>query len=107
MMIYLICMARPKSLELGSLMYLLDQRNYPMTRHRLGEDLDFLRGAGLLRVTTPASEILLSENQQEKFLHSFAVSDGERDNDFCVRPTTKGINFQEGHIEEIGVLRVS
>lgn len=107
MMVYLICLARPRALELGSLMYLLDQRNYPMTRQRLAEDLDFLRGLGLLRVTTPASELVLSENQQEKFLHAFAVSDGERDNDFCVRLTPHGVNFQEGNAEVIGVNRVS
>lgn len=107
LIVYLLYISRPKSLEFGSLMYLLDARNYPITRQRLAEDLDFLRDAGLLRVTTPSSELVLSDNQQEKFLHRFAESDGDSDNDFCGRLTTKGINFHEGHTDQLGVLRVS
>lgn len=107
LIIYLLYISRPKSLELGSLMYLLDSRNYPVTRHRLAEDLDFLRDAELIRITTPSSELQLSANQQEKFLHRFAESEGDDDNTFCARVTTKGVQFQEGNANELGVMRVS
>ncbi len=107
LIIYLVYISRPKSLELGSLMYLLDSRNYPVTRHRLAEDLDFLRDAELIRITTPSSELQLSANQQEKFLHRFAESEGDDDNTFCARLTTKGVQFQEGNANELGLMRVS
>ena len=105
--IYFLYFARPKSLELGSVIYLLDTKNYPITRQRLAEDLDFLRDSGLVRITTPASELVLNDNQQEKFLNKFSQSDGDCDNDYCARLTSKGLQFQEGHADETGVIRVS
>jgi hypothetical protein len=106
MIVYLLNVSRPKPVELGSLLYLLDARNYPVTRHRLAEDLDFLRDAGLVRLMMPSSESPLNDVQQEKHLHRFAESDGDNDNDFCVKLTNKGINFQDGQTQELGVLRV-
>lgn len=105
--VYFLYFSRPKSLELGSIIYLLDTKNYPITRQRLAEDLDFLRDAGLVRITTPSSELMLNDNQQEKFLNRFAESDGDCDNDYCVRLTTKGLQFHEGHSNELGVVRVN
>ncbi len=105
--IYFLYFSRPKSLELGSIIYLLDTKNYPITRQRLAEDLDFLRDAGLVRITTPSSELVLNDNQQEKFLNKFAESDGDCDNDFCARLTSRGLQFQEEHKTELGVIRVN
>ena len=105
--IYFLYFSRPKSLELGSLIYLLDTKNFPITRQRLAADLDFLRDAGLVRITTPSSELVLSDNQQERFLHKFAESDGDCDNDYCARLTNKGLQCQEGNCAELGVVRVS
>lgn len=105
--LYFLYFSRPKSLELGSMIYFLDTKNYPITRHRLAEDLDFLRDAGLIKITTPSSELALSDNQQEKLLHKFAESDGECDNDYCARLTNKGLIFQEGNSTEPGVVRYS
>lgn len=105
--IYFLYFSRPKSLELGSLIYLLDTKNYPITRQRLAEDLDFLRDAGLVRITTPSSELVLNDNQQERFLHKFAESDGDCDNDYCARLTTHGLQYQEGHSNQLGVVRVN
>lgn len=107
MILYLLYLARPKSIDFGMLMYLLDSRNYPVTRHRLAEDLDFLRDAGFLRITTPSSELTLNEHQQERFLNRFAESDGDSDNDYAAKISPKGSNFQEGKTSEPGVLRVN
>ena len=107
LIVYLLYLSRPKSVELGSLITLLDARNYPLTRRRLAEDLDFVRAAGLIRITTPSSELILNEAQQEKLLHRFAESDGDSDNDFCARLTQKGLNFQEELVDELGIVRVS
>lgn len=107
LIVYLLYVSRPKTVEIGSLLYLLDARNYPVTRRRLAEDLDFLRDAGLVRLTMPSSEIPLNDAQQEKHLHRFAESDGDIDNDLCLKLTSKGNNFQENQTNELGVLRVS
>lgn len=105
--LYFLYFSRPKSLELGSMIYFLDTKNFPITRQRLAADFDFLRDAGLIRITTPSSELVLSDNQQERFLHKFAESDGDCDNEYCARLTNKGLIFQEGNSSEAGVIRYS
>ncbi len=108
LIVYLLYISRPKALEFSSIIYLLDARNYPLTRRRLAEDLDFLRDAGLLRITCPsAADIHSTDALQEKQLHQFAESDGDLDNDFCARLTNKGLNFQEDNLNESGVMRVN
>lgn len=107
LIIYLLYISRPKALEFSSIIYLLDARNYPLTRRRLAEDLDFLRDAGLLRITCPSADIHSTDALQEKQLHQFAESDGDLDNEFCARLINKGLNFQEGYLDESGIMRVS
>lgn len=105
--LYLLYESLPKPLEFSSLIFLLDKYNYPLTPRRLSEDLDFLRGLGLLRVFPLCSETELDSVRQSKLLQSYASSDGENNDEYCCILTTKGTHFQEGDSEYPGVMRIN
>lgn len=105
--IYLLYATRPKPLDFSTTIELLDARNFPMSCRRFGEELDHLRGLGLLRVFPMGAEKEFSNVEQAKLIQRYCESDGELDDNLCVCLTTKGVNFQEGHFEEVGVRRIN
>lgn len=105
--IYLLYISRPKPLDFSSLIRLLDQRNFPMSHRRFAEEIDFLRSVGLLRVFPIGAVDALSEVEQSKLIQRYCDSEGELDDDFSAKLSTRGVNFQEGHFEETGVTRVN
>ncbi len=106
-MIYLLYKKRPNPMDFGMLIRVLDARSIPLTFKRLAEELDFLRGAGLIRVFPLGSDTSLTDVEQAKLLQRYADSEGELNDSFCACIRTKGINFQEGHFEETGISRVN
>ncbi len=105
--VYLLYAARPKPLDFASLMNLLDARNFPLSCRRLSEELDFLRSAGLLRVFPVGADNALDEVAQAKLIERYYDSDGELNDDYCAKITTRGTNFQDDHFNETGVMRVN
>jgi hypothetical protein len=85
-------------MEMPVLMGSLDRQNYPCTRRRLAEEVDYLRSLRLLRVFPCAAEEELDEVKQAKLCQRYSdtESDEEMGSVLCVRITTAGINFQDG-----------
>jgi len=106
LIVHFLYLSRPKPLEFASLIFLLDKHNTPVSAHRLSEDLDFLRGASLIRVFPVGATDVLNQAEQAKLIQRYSDSEGELDDDFAATLSSKGVNFQEGHFEEIGVTRV-
>ncbi|GEM_PF-5869269 len=106
--IYLLYKARPKPMEIVVLRNLLDRVNYPLTRRRIAEELDYLRSLRLLRVFPCDSESELGEVEQAKLVQRFAEceSDEEMGQVLCVRITTAGINFHDAINDMEGITRV-
>jgi hypothetical protein len=108
MIILLLYAAKPKSLELSSLMRLLDRRNYPCSRRRLGEELDYLRSNRLLRLFPVTESADLSDVEQAKLIQRYVEcdSDEEMGQVLAARITTSGIDFQEDSSIKPGIARV-
>ncbi|MGB8510876.1 MAG: hypothetical protein WCD76_21060 [Pyrinomonadaceae bacterium] len=106
--LYFLFKARPKPLEMPSLMRLLDRRNYPVSRRRLAEEVDYLRSLRLLRVFPSCAESELDDVQQTKWIQKYADSENEDEmgDMLCARITTAGINFQDGLNDHQGIGRV-
>ena len=96
--IYFLSKSRPRPLEMPVLMRLLDRQNYPLTRRRLAEEVDYLRSLRLLRVFPSDAEQELDDVKQAKLCQRYAdsESDDEMGVVLCVRITTAGINWQDG-----------
>src|SRR5437763_1311018 len=108
---WIICFlykARPRPLELVSLWSLLDQVNFPLSRRRLAEEVDYLRSLLLIRVFPVNNKIELSEIEQAKLIQRYAEceSDEELGEVVCARITTAGVNFQDGVTNHEGITRV-
>lgn len=108
-MIYLLYKARPRLLECDALLRLLDRRNFPLSRRRLAEELEYLHSLRLIRIEVAGNESQkLTDRIVLKLLQQYADSDTERMSDvICARLTAAGINFQEGvgpHFE--GIARI-
>ncbi len=107
--VYFLYKARPKPLELVSLIRLLDRHNYPCSRRRLAEEIDYLRALRLLRIFPSMAEEELDDVKQARWVQRFADSDSDDDvgDSLCARITTAGINFQDGTTHSItGIMRV-
>jgi hypothetical protein len=106
--VYFLYKARPKPLEFPSLLRLLDRRNYPLSRRRLAEELDYLQSLKLLRVFPTTANAELDDVQQAKWIQKYADSDSDEEigDVLCARITTAGINFQDGLNEHVGISRV-
>ena len=105
--VYLLYVARPKPIHFNTLIRLLDQQDFPLSCRRFSEKLDFLRCVGMVRVFPTGSEDELTSVKQAKLIQAYCDNDGEDGDHLCASLTGKGINFQEGHFEEIGVTRVN
>lgn len=105
--IYILSVARPKPLDFATLIQLLDARDFPLSCRRFAEELDYLRSLGLLRVFPLGANDALSNVEQAKLIQRYCDSDGDMDDDLCASLTTKGVNFQEGDFEEVGIQRVN
>lgn len=106
--IYLLYNARPRPLELDALRRLLDQRNFPMSRRRLAEEIEYLFSLRLLKVG-PANVFKEFDDQGQSILiQKYADEDRYDPNDvLCARLTAAGVNFQEGFGQEYeGIVRV-
>ncbi|MGA9767472.1 MAG: hypothetical protein WBV94_00415 [Blastocatellia bacterium] len=107
-LIYLLYKAKPNPLELVQLIRLMDRRNYPLTRRRLAEEIDYLRSLRFVRVFDFESEKELDEVQQAKLIQRYADCESDEELGFvlCARITTAGINFQESSKPMEGIQRV-
>ncbi|PYS88989.1 MAG: hypothetical protein DMF64_18975 [Acidobacteria bacterium] len=90
------------------MIHLLDSRNYPLTRRRLAEEVDYLRSLRLIRLFPSTAEEELDEVKQAKLIQRYADcdSDDEMGDVVCARITTAGINFQDGIADHPGIARV-
>jgi len=106
--VYLLYKAKPKPLEMAVLTRLLDSRNFPLSRRRLAEEIDYLRSLKFLRVFPSCSDEELDEVKQTKLIQRYSATDddGEMGDSLCARITTAGINFQDGVNDMDGVMRV-
>lgn len=105
--VYLLYTAKPMPLTFNTLIELLDARNMPLTCRRFAEKLDYLRGLGFLRVFKIGENKELSNVQQAQLIENYCDNDGEGGDNFCATLSTKAVNFQEGHFDEVGVTRVN
>lgn len=105
--IYLLFASRPKPLAFAALIELLDARNIPMSHRRFSEEMDYLRSLGLLRVFPLGHEEEYTNVQQTKLIQRYCDSDGELADSCCACLTVKGVQFQEGDFEELGLTRVN
>lgn len=96
--LYFLYLSRPRPLEMPVLMGLLDRQNYPCTRRRLAEEIDYLRSLRLLRVFPGDAEAELDEVQQAKLCQRYADTDSDEEMGavLCARITTAGVNWQDG-----------
>lgn len=106
-MLYMLYMARPKPLDVLSLITLLDRKNIPFSHRRMCEELDFLCGLELIRVFLADSKQELDCVQQAKLLQKYLDSDGDMGDEIFVRIRNKGIYFQEGLEDVRGIKRVN
>lgn len=106
--IYLLYKARPQPLELALLIELLDARNFPVSRRRLAEEVDYLRSLRLLRIFPMHAEEVLDDVKQAKLMQRYSdcESDSELGQVVAARLTAAGINFQEGVDTLVGMQRV-
>lgn len=96
--IYFLYQSRPRPLEMPVLMRLLDRQNYPLTRRRLAEEVDYLRSLRLLRVFNADAEQELDDVKQAKLCQRYADSESDEEMGYvlCSRITTAGVNWQDG-----------
>lgn len=105
----LLCAGRPDPVSLGTLQRLLDQRNFPLSRRRLAEQVDHLMSLRLLRVFPSMATEDLDRVQQAKWIQRYANTDNDEElkDELYARITTAGVNFQDGTTDRIdGILRV-
>ena len=100
--------ARPRPLELASIWRLLDRQNFPVTRRRLAEEIDYLRSVRLLSVFPADTDTEVDKVSQAKLIQRFSETDSDEDAGFVLsaRITSAGINFPDGLTEMAGVARV-
>lgn len=105
--IYLLYLKKPNAFELNSLWGQLDQHNQPIGHRKFVEQIDYMRGLGLLRVFPSKSKEEVSNIEQARLLQRFIETPMAREIGFVyARITTAGIIFQEGNAEVIGITRV-
>jgi hypothetical protein len=105
--VYLLFSARPSPLSFNMLIELLDARNMPLTCRRFSEKLDYLRSAGFVRVFRMGENRELSNVEQAQLIQAYCDNDGEGADGYFASLSTKGVNFQEGHLNDPGVARVN
>lgn len=105
--VYLLYLSHPKPLSFKMLIQLLDSYNFPLSHHRFAEKIEFLRGLRFVRVFPLGAASPLNDAEQAQLIQRFCDSDGDMDHHVCASLTTQGVNFQEGHFEETGVVRVN
>lgn len=108
--IYILFMQKPKGLELAQLVRLLDRHNFPVSRRRLSEELDYLSSAPhrLLRVFPLGAVTPIDEVEQAKLIERYCDSESDADMGLSLtaRITAAGVNYQEGRAEYAGIHRV-
>lgn len=105
--IYLLYKSRPRHLELDSLLRLLDKANFPVSRRRLAEELDYLRSQRLLKISMGNAQPDIDETAQNRMIQYYAEGDREDLAVVCASLTAAGINFQEGFDHAmVGIARV-
>jgi hypothetical protein len=95
-------------MELSVLMRALDRVNFPLSRHRLGIELDYLRSERFIRIFSATDESELDEVKQAKLIQRYTEceSDTEMGLVLCARITAVGTNFQEGRNNHAGIQRI-
>ena len=106
--VYLLYKSRPNPLEASILIRALDRVNFPLSRRRLAEELDYLRSLELIRVFAAGEKRELDNVEQAKLIqwYSDTDSDEEMRSVMCARLTAQGINFQQDILQLEGIQRV-
>jgi hypothetical protein len=107
-LVYLLYQNRPKPLQLSSIWKLLDQYNQPLIRRRFVEEIDHMRGLGLIRVFPAGATKELDEVEQARLIQRYADAADDREMGMILlaKLTTAGTNFQDGINDIAGVQRV-
>lgn len=98
--------SRPQPIEVSALQELCDSVNFPMSCRQIVQELDFLRSEELLRIFPLGAEHAFAEVAQAKLLQRCSDDESEM-RCVCVRIRARGINFQEGDLNIVGVKRVN
>ncbi len=106
-LIYLLYVAKPHPIDFNTLIKLMDQRNFPMSCRKFSEKIDFLCSVGLVRVFPMGAVHELTKVDQAKLIQAYCDNDGDDGDGLCASLTSKGVLFQEGLSEEVGVSRVN
>jgi hypothetical protein len=106
--VYLLYKSRPNPLEATVLTRALDKVNFPLSRRRLAEELDYLRSVQIIRVFTAGERCELNEVEQSKLVQRYCMteSDEEMGGVLCARLSAHGIDFQQAVVEHDGIQRV-
>jgi hypothetical protein len=106
--VYLLYKSRPNPLEASVLTRALDKVNFPLSRRRLSEELDYLRSVQIVRVFTAGERRELDEVEQSKLVQRYCCteSDEEMGAVLCARLSAHGIDFQQSVVEHDGIQRV-
>ena len=106
--VYLLYKSRPNPLETSILIRALDRVNFPLSRRRLAEELDYLRSIQLIRVFTAGETRELGEPEQAKLVQHYSntESDEEMGAVLCARLSAAGIDFQQEILQREGIQRV-
>lgn len=105
---YFLYAARPRPVELEMLKRLLDKRNYPLSRRKLAEEVDYLIQLRIIRVFDSQANAEVSEIEQHRLTTRYGECESDEEMGFalCAKITAAGINFQEGRNNQEGVQRV-
>lgn len=116
--VYLLYKARPNPLELTVLQQALDANNFPCSRLKLAQEVDYLKSIGrspsgtegLVKVFPQGSSVDLTGDPvaQAKLLQRYAAfeSDAEMGVVVCARLSSLGIDFQDGLLNFESIHRV-
>jgi hypothetical protein len=103
--IYLLYLKKPKPFELNSLWSTLDQYNQPAAFHKFVEEIDHLRGLGLLKVFPAGAQTEINDAQQARLLQRYLDGPTARElgTFLYARLSPAGVQFQEKNCEIVGI----
>jgi hypothetical protein len=103
---YLLYENRPTPISFNMLWQILDARNMPLTCRQFADKLDYLRSIGYIRIFQEGDGEL-DRAAQAKLIQKYCDHDGEGGDHYFASLSADGVKFQEGHLEDSGVSRVS
>ena len=103
--IYLLYLKKPKPFELNSLWSTLDQYNQPAAFYKFVEEIDHLRGLGLLRVFPAGAQTDVDDAKQARLLQRYLDGPTARElgTFLYAHITPAGVQFQERNLAVVGI----